>query len=68
MLTFVNRCPRCGHVFETEGKITDPERPACPLCGSQSRRDLQPSFVKLLGDNWAADGYCGEQGFGLGHE
>jgi len=65
MITYENRCTECGNVFESEQKISDETRPPCPLCGAPSKRQLQPAPFRLLGDNWAADGFCGQQGHGL---
>jgi putative FmdB family regulatory protein len=56
MLTYENRCTECGHVFESEQKITDETRPECPLCGAPSTRQLQPAPFRLLGDCWGDTG------------
>lgn len=38
MPTYVYRCPKCGHQYETIQKITDDTRAKCPKCGTRGER------------------------------
>ncbi len=48
-------CKKCGHVFETMQKVSDPAPPGCPQCESADiSRLVSATSFKLKGTGWYA--------------
>jgi len=65
MPTYKYRCQQCGHVFEGQAKMSDPN-PPCPAnvndkpCASKVEKDFDwgcAPAVQFRGGGWAKDGY-----------
>lgn len=59
MPTYEYKCTDCGHVWETEQRVSDLPLTSCPVCGKETAKRLisLTSFV-LAGGCWASDGYA----------
>jgi putative FmdB family regulatory protein len=58
MPTYEYGCPKCGHEFEAEQRITEAPLKSCPKCKSRRVKRLisRTSFV-LKGGGWYSDLY-----------
>lgn len=58
------RCPECGHDFESQRKMSEPN-PDCPECGHKDVEKLvSASSFALRGGGWYKDGYGSAGGSG----
>jgi len=57
-MTYKYKCQDCGHIWETEQKITDDPIKVCEKCGEEkAQRQLYAAVFHLGSGAWAKTGY-----------
>ena len=57
MPTYVYRCKKCGHQFETIQRISDPPLTQCPKCDGEVGRLLFPVGIVFKGSGFHVNDY-----------
>jgi putative FmdB family regulatory protein len=48
---YENKCPKCGHEWESNQSIKDQKKPKCPKCGEEkTERLISKTSFSLKGD------------------